>query len=201
MRLHKIASNSKKVLQAFDQEDIATDLRNIQINEHELHLQKSLGISWDLVTDCFTFTVPIENRPFTRRGILSVVNRLELCSAVLGLELAEFICDQLDLDISTVKFFSDSQVVLGYINNETRRFYVYVTNRIDRIRKSAKPSQWSYVTSEENPADQGTRKINVTQLQDSMWLNGPPFMYCEKSQKVNLKRRNIKKWVIFRKTV
>lgn len=302
LRLHKIASNSNNVLQAFDQEDLSSDLRNIQINEHDSHLQKSLGVSWDLVTDCFTFTVSEETKPFTRRGMLSVVNsmydplgfaapitiqgklflrnwisgndwdeqlpsslqpewekwklslihlsdvqvkraygpekynnqckvtvfcdaskdaiaavaylssvnssgqvevsfvmgkskvaprhghtipRLELCAAVLGLELAELVCEQLNFDMSTVKFYSDSQVVLGYIYNETRRFYVYVTNRVDRIRSSTQPSQWKHVVSEENPADQGTRRIDVTQLQDSMWLNGSPFMQSNKTYSGN----------------
>lgn len=56
---------------------------------------------------------------------------------------------EMDLSFDTVKFFTDSKVVLGYIWN------VFVTNRVQRIRKSTQPHQWHYVSSEQNPADHG----------------------------------------------
>ncbi len=44
---------------------------------------------------------------------------LELYAAVLGVELFEFLQQKLDLKIGVARFFSDSKVALGYIN-ETR---------------------------------------------------------------------------------
>lgn len=52
--------------------------------------------------------------------------RLELCAAVLAVELADTLMDELDVKIHSVKFYTDSRVVLGYIHNTNRRFYVYV---------------------------------------------------------------------------
>lgn len=52
------------------------------------------------------------------------IPRLELCTAVLAAEMADFIQEELDLKLDAVKFFTDSKVVLGYISNDTRRFYV-----------------------------------------------------------------------------
>ncbi|XP_055998874.1 uncharacterized protein LOC130047578 [Ostrea edulis] len=102
------------------------------------------------------------------------IPRLELCAAVMGVEIYETIQDELDLDLNQVTFFSDSKVVLGYINNETKRFHVYVRNRIDKIRRISKPAQWRYVPTGLNPADEATRSIPARNLQESLWLNGPP---------------------------
>ena len=41
-----------------------------------LPMQRSLGVSWTLQSDSFTFQVSAENKPFTRRGVLSVINGL-----------------------------------------------------------------------------------------------------------------------------
>lgn len=54
--------------------------------------------------------------------------RLELCVAVLAVKLARLIKEELDVDLTAVKFYTDSRIVLGYIYNTSRRFYVYVAN-------------------------------------------------------------------------
>lgn len=60
--------------------------------------------------------------------------RLELCAAVMAIEIHEIIRESLDIKPGSVKFYTDSQVVLGYINNTTRRTYMYVSIRVDQIR-------------------------------------------------------------------
>lgn len=84
------------------------------------------------------------------------IPRLELCAAVLAVEMYELIRDELDMKIDNVKFFTDSRIVLGYIHNSSRRFYMYVANRVTRIRLSTQPDQWHYVSTGLNPADQAT---------------------------------------------
>lgn len=83
------------------------------------------------------------------------VPRLELCAAVLEVELADMLVDELNVKIHNVKFYNDSRVVLGYIHNTNRRFYVYTANRVTRIRKSSQPEQWHFVSTDYNPADHG----------------------------------------------
>ena len=73
------------------------------------------------------------------------------------MEIAELVVSELDIDPNNLQFYTDSKVVLGYIYNETRRFYVYVSNRVERIRKSTRPEQWHYVLTTQNPADVPTR--------------------------------------------
>ena len=42
------------------------------------------------------------------------IPRLELCAAVLAVEIAELVIREIDLKMETVKFYTDSRVVLGY---------------------------------------------------------------------------------------
>ena len=60
------------------------------------------------------------------------VPRLELCAAVLGVEISVIAQENLGVQLSSVKFFTDSKVVLGYISNQTRRFFTYVANRVEK---------------------------------------------------------------------
>lgn len=293
LRLHKIASNCEKVMAAFPPEDLAKDLASLDLSKDDLPLQRSLGLSWNLRKDCFTFQVSDTEKPFTRRGVLSVVNslydplgfvapvtivgknllkemtisngdwddplpdkyfsawkiwttslqslknlliprtyfshslcqashnelllfsdasekaiasvaymvssqsdkpkqvsfvmgktkvapsrghtipRLELCAAVLSVEIADFLQKQLDVMIHKIRYFTDSKVVLGYICNRTRRFHTYVSNRVQRILDSSESTQWNYVDTKKNPADVGTRGIDSIQIGDSLWLKGP----------------------------
>ncbi|VDI02999.1 Hypothetical predicted protein [Mytilus galloprovincialis] len=101
------------------------------------------------------------------------IPRLELSAAVLAVEITQTIVDNLDLHIDTVKFYTDSKVVLGYISNETRRFFIYVANRVEKIRKFSSPSQWNYVPTNRNPADSGTRSVPAHEIHSSEWLLGP----------------------------
>ena len=56
------------------------------------------------------------------------IPRLELLAAVLATELYSIVKNH------KVMFYSDSSVVLGYVHNESRRFFKYVSNRVERIR-------------------------------------------------------------------
>lgn len=106
----------------------------------------------------------------------TTIPRLELCAAVLAVEIAETVVSSMDSHMNSGTFYSDSKVVLGYINNEQRRFYVYVSNRVQRIRQAMSPQQWKYVPSELNPADHGSRSVTAASLRDTNWLTGPAFL-------------------------
>ncbi len=105
------------------------------------------------------------------------IPRLELCAAVLAVELADLIQGELDLKLDSIKFYTDSKVVLGYICNETKRFYTYVHNRVQRIRQSSTPQQWHFVRTDENPADHASRSLPASLLAQSSWFTGPSFLH------------------------
>lgn len=296
LRLHKIASNSLAVMQAFPSTDYAKDLKDLNLEIDFPPTQRSLGLSWNLQDDTFTFNVTSSDKPFTHRGILATVNslfdplglmapiavqgklllreltstaadwdtplcpekesewnawrdslqdpiqfkmpraytvaslsnaarkeirvfadasiqaiaavaylkvidndatcqvglimgkaklapwtnhtvpRLELCAAVLAVGLAELIVQELDCTLDALEFYTDSKVVLGYICNETLRFYMYVSNRVQRIRRSTHPKQWHYVPISLNPADVATKSVAAGHLSETIWLAGPAFL-------------------------
>lgn len=59
LRLHKLCSNSGKVLAAFDKDDLGKDLTELDFDYDDLPIQRSLGVSWNLERDTFTFRVTV----------------------------------------------------------------------------------------------------------------------------------------------
>lgn len=110
------------------------------------------------------------------------VPRLELCAALLATEIASFVERQLDTQIHDMQFYSDSRVVLGYLYNKTRRFHTYVSNRVQRILTNSKSEQWTFVKSDQNPADIGTRSVSANELATSVWLTGPKIILDHNQQ-------------------
>ena len=304
LRLHRIASNSPAVMKSLPQQDKVENLRNLDPSRDPLPQQRSLGVVWNLEKDAFTFQVALPEKPFTRRGVLAVVNsifdpfgfvipttlqgrlllrkliqignkkegnktlgwddplpdaflkkwlkwknsleeldklsiprcyhwsgsgvisrleihafsdaseqaiatviymksisteqdicisllyaqaklapkqattipRLELCAAVLSVNAVQWITRELKLNITATLFYTDSKVVLGYIRSESKRFYVYVANRVNIIRSSSKPNQWRFVQSSDNPADIATRGKTPSDLKGTFWFRGPDFI-------------------------
>ena len=55
-----------------------------------------------------------------------------------------------------------------------------MSNHLTVIHEHSKPSQWRYVNSEFNPADDASRGLTVdTMIQNSRWLSGPEFLTNE----------------------
>lgn len=63
-------------MKAFAPEDLAKDLKDINLGADPLPLQWSLGLMWNLESDSFGFQVSLKEKPFTKRGILSTVQSL-----------------------------------------------------------------------------------------------------------------------------
>ena len=70
IRLHKIVSNSTDLLRAFPESERATDL--LVPFQEDIH-HKTLGIGWNTREDNFSISVDIEDKPFTRRSVLSII--------------------------------------------------------------------------------------------------------------------------------
>ncbi|XP_052430381.1 uncharacterized protein LOC127971416 [Carassius gibelio] len=105
------------------------------------------------------------------------IPRLELTAATVSASVSHLLREELDLEINEEFFWTDSQIVLGYIKNEARRFHVFVANRVQKIRDSTDPKQWFYVETNQNPADCTSRGSKVADLIDSSWLKGPKFLW------------------------
>ena len=112
----------------------------------------------------------------------SSIPRLELCGAVVSCRLYVMLTRELDLKIDQVIFWTDSTILLGYINNTTRRFKTFVGNRLSYIHEVTSPEQWRYVDSASNPADLASRGIDPDDDASlKKWLNGPDFLLQDES--------------------
>ena len=106
------------------------------------------------------------------------VPRLELTAAVISTRVSQ--CLKLELDYQDVVevFWTESQVVIGYIYNEAKRLHMFVANRVKEIHGHSKPEQWGYVRTECNPTDAASRGLTAHQLvHETFWLTGPEFLW------------------------
>ena len=70
------------------------------------------------------------------------VPRLELQAAVVSIKISQWLLKELDYQDVSEFFWTDSSVVMGYINNESKRFHTFVANRIQQIHDHTSPQQW-----------------------------------------------------------
>ena len=104
---------------------------------------------------------------------------LKLASAVLAVKMNNVIRRELDLPIVESTFWSDSEIALAYIRNESRRFKVFVGNRVSFIREFSSPAQWRRFDGCINPADIVSRGCLVRDL-PTTWFEGPEFLWTYK---------------------
>ena len=112
---------------------------------------------------------------------ISIV-RLELQGAVMASRLAATILEEITYVIHRVVFWTDSKVVLQYLNNESRRFHTFVANRVAEIRETSEVQQWRHVPGEQNPADVCSRGASLMELMETEWLSGPEFLKHDEDQ-------------------
>ena len=105
------------------------------------------------------------------------VPRLELTAALVSAKISAFLERELKYEYITHYYWVDSKVVIAYIQNEAKRFHVYVANRVQQIRDLTSPDAWLYVESQLNPSDLASRGSSVAKLVHSRWLHGPLFLW------------------------
>ena len=71
LRLHKIVSNKKEVLEAIPVEDHAKGIKELNLAVDPLPVERALGVLWCVENDSFRFRIELLDRPLTRRGVLS----------------------------------------------------------------------------------------------------------------------------------
>ena len=106
------------------------------------------------------------------------IPRLELIAATLSVKGSLLLRQKLGIPINKEYFWTDSKVVLGYINNNSKKFKIFVANWIQFIRENADPKQWFYVPTKENPADGSSRGLkDVHSEKTKRWFEGPGFLW------------------------
>ncbi|KIH51378.1 integrase core domain protein [Ancylostoma duodenale] len=108
--------------------------------------------------------------------------RLELLATLISVRLARFMQTQIDLKISAVHIFSDSQIVLHWLHSN-KSLPLFVSNKVklirailDRLAKDKITPKLHYVQSSDNPADYATRGISPDDANSHKWWHGPKFL-------------------------
>ena len=119
------------------------------------------------------------------------IPRLELQAAVMAVRLKEQIVKEHEAKIDSCSFWTDSTTVLQWIHRGVYCIQqvfigfiqqVFIANRVAEILDTTNVSQWNHMSGINNPADIGTRAINVDELKRSEWLTGPAWLKQPESE-------------------
>ena len=104
----------------------------------------------------------------------STIPRLELCAALLLAKLLSSVGKTVDIPANKWYAWSDSSIVLAWLDGNPRQHPVYVSNR---VRQTLAPYIWHYVPTACNPADCASRGLKPTELLNhTLWWEGPPWL-------------------------
>lgn len=111
------------------------------------------------------------------------IPRLELQSCVLGTRLADTVKKQTDYVIRKCHYWSDSRTVLAWIKADPRTFKSFVAHRLAEIEDATTPTEWRWVPSALNVADDATKGVPSNFDNKHRWFFGPDFI-----------RQDVEKW-------
>ena len=111
------------------------------------------------------------------------IPRAEMSAAAMSAALAHIIKYNFGDKVSDIKYITDSSIVLFWLHQDNRPLQTAVRNQVIEVRRLSNVNDWRYCPGPENPADIGTRKVEVSEiLGQSDWLIGRPWMSLPENQ-------------------
>ena len=105
------------------------------------------------------------------------IPRLELCGAVLLVKLLTVTARILQVPEEHWHAWTDSSIVLAWLDGQPRQFKQYVSNRVTIILQATTPHHWKHVPTGENPADCCSRGLMpAALLPHTLWWEGPLWL-------------------------
>lgn len=106
------------------------------------------------------------------------IPRLELQAAVLGARLADCIAKSHRMKISRRVFWTDSRDVVCWLRSDHRRYSQFVAFRVSELLDTTQASEWRWLPTKKNVADEGTKWQRLPDFQPSgRWFRGPDFLW------------------------
>lgn len=110
--------------------------------------------------------------------------RLELCACLLLANLSSKVKNNLDFEVHSCFFYSDSTIALSWIKSEPQKWKIFIANRVAEIQELTDINEWYHVRSGDNPADLVSRGVEPNTLRDSsLWWLGPPWLLLSSAEK------------------
>lgn len=75
-KLNKWASNNRTLLLSIPEDSRSKEMKDLDFDQDILPVERALGVQWCTETDSFEFKINIQEKPLTRRGILSMVSSI-----------------------------------------------------------------------------------------------------------------------------
>ncbi|XP_011251973.2 uncharacterized protein LOC105248729 [Camponotus floridanus] len=108
---------------------------------------------------------------------ITSLSRLELQAACLLARLIEFTQSSLQMSNVACHCWTDSTVVLAWLNSHPSRWKTFVSHRVADIQSRLPEVQWRYIPSADNPADCASRGILHSDFNAfNLWWHGPPWL-------------------------
>ena len=95
----------------------------------------------------------------------------------------DHVCNVLGIQLSQSFAWTDSTIVLHWLEGNPRRFKTYVGNRASSIVELLGPDRWRHIAGMENPADCASRGLFPSELIDhKLWWEGPEWLKFPSTQ-------------------
>lgn len=105
------------------------------------------------------------------------IPKLELCAAALLADLIHDVAEILSIPKNKIFVWTDSMVVLSWLQSQPVRWKTFVANRTAEITRIIDNDRWRHVQSADNPADVATRGIRACDLAaHKLWWMGPHWL-------------------------
>ncbi|XP_037809660.1 uncharacterized protein LOC119602300 [Lucilia sericata] len=109
--------------------------------------------------------------------------RKELCGAELLAKLISTFLSQVNLDKCDLHLWTDSTIVLSWLQKHPSHWTTFVANRITSIIDKVGNDKWRHVSSKDNPADLGSRGLTAKDLiGNDLWWHGPTWLKLPSSE-------------------
>ena len=106
------------------------------------------------------------------------IPRLELCATVLLTKLLNTVSEVLNVPLQKITAWSDSSIVLAWLDGNTRTGNQYVYNRVYYVLEHTDPQTWKHVPGTSNPSDCASRGVSLSALLNHpLWWEGPGWLH------------------------
>nr|XP_012151877.1 PREDICTED: uncharacterized protein LOC105663976 [Megachile rotundata] len=110
------------------------------------------------------------------------IPRLELCAATLLMRCIKSTLQSLPLEVTSIHYWSDSTIVLCWLQKPPSTFKIFFANRIAAIQTELPIECWKHLPSEDNTADCASRGLLSVKFSTfTLWWQGPSWLVLDHS--------------------